>query len=504
MGGLASNNLDPRIDIGEVVPIENYVVDPGAEIVAEQKMTDWSFCPPSSNLKELLREAYQKEPPDPEDDDYLVFREDLWRLRDRIFVPYSLWARILKDFHDEPTAGHPGSLKTLDLISRTMFWPRIRRDVINYTKSCFSCQRSKHSNQRPPGLMNSLAVPERPWSTIGLDFVVKLPLSAGYDSILVVVDHFSKGLHLIPANETWTAEEFAASFFDQIFRLHGLPDKIVSDRGSLFVSKFWKEVQRLLRIKPAPSTAYHPRTDGQTERANQTVETYLRHFVSDRQDDWVDLLPIAEFVFNNSVSASTGFSPFFSQFAFHPRANTLSEGSTVPAADRLLNDLTTVQETLQDNLLRAKEVQRTYFDQRARDAPDYVAGDWVWLLRRNIATTRPSGKLDFKRLGPFCIDQVMGKDIYSLILPDDLSRIHPVFHTSLLLPFTDAQQFPNRIGPNAPRGPTKLNPTFWDERDVEALIGYRAPTKTQKSHEYLVRWRGGSVADDSWVKGGMF
>lgn len=158
------------------------------------------------------------------------------------------------------------------------------------------------------------------------------------------------------------AEQFAFVFFDRFIRYHGLPDKIVSDRGSVFISRFWKEVQRLLRVKPAPSTAWHPCTDGQTERTNQTVETYLRHFVSDRQDDWYHLLPIAELVFNNSTSASTGFSPFFSQFAFHPRVNMLTQGSEVPAADHLLQKLQDVQETLQDNLHQAKEVQRNHFD----------------------------------------------------------------------------------------------------------------------------------------------
>ena len=123
--------------------------------------------------------------------------------------------------------------------------------------------------------MHSLQVPDRPWSCIVINFVVKLPLSDVFHSILVIVDHFSKGINLIAALESWTAEEFAYSFFDHFIRHHDLPDKIVSDCGALFVSKFWKEVQRLLCVKAAPSTAWHPRTERQTERANQTFKTYL-------------------------------------------------------------------------------------------------------------------------------------------------------------------------------------------------------------------------------------
>jgi hypothetical protein len=319
---------------------------------------------------------------------------------------------------------------------------------------------------------------------------------------LVIVDHFTKGVHLVSAKESWSAEEFAFVFFDRFIRLHGLPDKIVSDRGSLFVSKFWKEVQRLLRVQAAPSTAWHPRTDGQTERTNQTVETFLRHFVSDLQDDWSTLLPLAELVFNSSVSASTGFSPFFSQYAFHPRTNMFNRGSQVPAAEEFLSKLTDVQDILVDNLRRAKEIQKKYFDTNTREVPAYKAGDWVWLLRRNISTTRPSSKLDFKRLGPFRVDLPMGKDVYKLILPKDLSCLHPVFHTSLLLPYVDPKSYPNRIGSKAPRGPASLKTHFWDESDVEAFLGYRSPAKA--AHEYLVRWHGGSAADDSWERGGWF
>jgi hypothetical protein len=225
--------------------------------------------------------------------------------------------------------------------------------------------------------MHPLQTPNRPWSCIGIDFVVKLPLLDGFDSILVIVNHFAKAIHPVPASESWTAEEFAYSFFDCFIRYHGLPDKIVSDRGSLFVSKFWREVQRLLRIKVAPSTAWHPRTDGQTEQANQTFKTCLCHFVCDRQDNWARLLPIAELIFNTSVSSSTGSSPFFSQFAFHPQTNMFSGGSLVPAAKKWIETLINVQETLIENIQAAKEFQKKHFDCHTCEVPVYEKGDWV-------------------------------------------------------------------------------------------------------------------------------
>jgi hypothetical protein len=211
---------------------------------------------------------------------------------------------------------------------------------------------------------------------------------------------------------------------------------------------------------------------------------------------------MAELVFNTSVSASTGFSPFFSQFAFHPRLNTLTSGSLVPAADELVEKLSNIQQDLCLYLKRAKEIQKEYFDRRARDSPSYSEGDWVWLLRRNIATKRPSTKLDFKRLGPFQIAKDLGNEAFHLSLPPDLRRIHPVFHSSLLLPYIDPKSFPGRQVPNAPLGHNTSYHRDFDEQDVESIIGYRrmGPTK----HEYLVTWRGGSPADNSWVKGGHF
>jgi hypothetical protein len=171
-------------------------------------------------------------------------------------------------------------------------------------------------------------------------------------------------------------------------------------------------------------------------------------------------------------------------------------GSKVSAADNLLDSLILVQDTLHDNLSKEKEFQQRYFNRRARSPPTYAAGDWVWLLQRNIPTSCPSRKLDFKCLCPFKLDLPMGNNVFPLILPQSMSCVHPVFHISLLLPFVDPDSFPNRIGSKAPRGPFTLEQRFQDETNIEAILGHQSPTK--KTHEYLVRWRGGLAADDSW------
>ena len=151
-----------------------------------------------------------------------------------------------------------------------------------------------------------------------MDFIIKLPLSHRYNSIWVVCDCLTCAAHFIPCKEAMTAVELAWLFLDRIFRYHGLPESIISDRGSLFVSHFWKELTTMLQVNHQSSTAYHPQTDGLTERTNQTLKTYLRAYCSYQQDDWVDYLPVAEFTFNNAENASTKQTPFFANFAYHP------------------------------------------------------------------------------------------------------------------------------------------------------------------------------------------
>lgn len=420
----------------------------------------------------------------------LTYQNDLWWWRDRLYVPLEARTMIMRQMHETPSAGHWGSMKTLDLLTRTFSWPNVRDDLLIFLKTCASCQRVKVDRRPPQGELVPLPVPERPWSTIGIDFIVKLLDCGGYDSIMVVVDHMGKGAHFIPAKESWNAEELAKAFVKNVFRHHGLPDVIVSDRGTTLVSRFWTAVLRLLNVSPAPSTAFHPQTDGQVERVNALVEDYLRHFVAHDQSDWADWLPIAEFAYNNSPSASTGFSPFFVYTGCHPRFNSLVATSGIPRADDFVAHMQRIHWSLRVNLEKAKEAQARFYNGNRRIPVTYAPGDLVWLSRRNLKTLRPSNKLDVRRIGPFPVKRMVGLNAAELILPASLKRLHPVFNVSLLsrfygeeLPLADHSGELSKEGENLAA--------------ISFILDYRRTV--QGVHEYLIRGGDSSGLDDIWT-----
>ncbi|MBW0489341.1 hypothetical protein O181_029056 [Austropuccinia psidii MF-1] len=249
--------------------------------------------------------------------------------------------------------GHQGLVRPLSSITLTFSWPGLQKELLFYTVTCDSCQRSKAVQQPPTGFLKGIPVSSQPWSIIGMDFIVKLPCSRGYDAILVIVDIFTKGAHFIPCMESMDAPALAYLFLDCFIWYHGFPQRITTDRGSLFVSTFWRNVCAKLGTKPTPSTAYHPQTDGQTKRMNQTLEEYLRHFFSYRQENWVDLLPLAKLCLNNTTATSTGFSPFFLWQGFHPWVNALLSTSLVPVADKFVRLLFDSQQQALGHLAKA-------------------------------------------------------------------------------------------------------------------------------------------------------
>ena len=355
-----------------------------------------------------------------------------------------------------------------------------------------TCARSKSNRHLPFGLLHSLPIPNRPWGSVALDFIVGLPPSYGFTAILVVTDRLLKGAHFIPCTEETSADDTARLYAKEIFKHHGAPDDIISDRGPQFVSKFWKEFWRLLGVKVNLSTSFHPQSDP-TERVNQVLEQYLRCFCNDRQDDWVDLLCFAEFSYNNTINASSKFSYFYAYTGNNPRFDFLPSSTTSnPAVADKIQQIKEVQEQLKKNLEQAQNNAKIFSDRRRIEAPKYLPGDLVWLRKTNIKTTRPCNKLDFKKLGPFPIHSQINDVVYRLNLPVSM-KIHNSFHVSLLEPYR-SNMIPNRSTPV----PTPVSVSTPDVYLVDDIIDSRRVGRGRGNLQYLIHWKGFQATDRTW------
>jgi hypothetical protein len=240
---------------------------------------------------------------------------------------------VIAAHHDTPVHEHPGIARTIQLVEQDSWWPGLRREVTDYVKGCAECQWHKVNNHPTKAALKPIwaKLEATPFETVAVDFITKLPVSQGYDSILTVTDHdCSKATIFIPCVEEISGEETAALYAKHVFARYGLPTKIISDRDLRFASKFTCELCKLLGIQQNISTAYHPQTDGQSERSNQWLEQYLRFWVNECQDDWAQYLPLAEFAHNNWPNKSTRESPFQVLMGYHPRADYSGTPSTIP------------------------------------------------------------------------------------------------------------------------------------------------------------------------------
>lgn len=403
--------------------------------------------------------------------------------------------RVIRDVHDSPTAGHPGVARTMERFSRTYYFPQARQFIHNYVNTCDECHRSKPVRKKAHGLLHPLEAPDAPFLSLSMDFIVKLPPApSGNDSIFVVVDRFSKFAYFIPCREEGLTSPVVARLFHRfVLANHGLPDEIVSDRGSVFTGEFWRTLNDLLGTQLNMSTAFHPQTDGQTERTNQTLEQYLRLYCNYQQDNWEDLLPLAQFVYNDSKHSATKTTPFRAVFGRDPALRLVPLGkskSSDASAQEFASRMRVMHQVMRGELQQTAARMKASFDKKIAEAPIFELGDRVWLSARNVVTRRRCKKLDHKFLGPFAVQERVGDCAYRLKLPAEV-KLHPVFHVSLLHRYSE-NTIPDRIPPPPPI-------TIVDgeeEHEVEQIL----ESQTRNGNlRYRVRWRGLPPSEDEWV-----
>jgi transposase InsO family protein len=404
-----------------------------------------------------------------------------------IYVPRDLRDEIIKLHHDTPLYGHMGTEKTMEHVSRNYYFPNMRKRVERYVHNCTTCQQDKPARHLPYGNLQSPQTPTKPWEWITIDFIVKLPISEGFDTITVITDRLTKYIHLIPTNETMNSPELARLLFTHIITNHGIPKYITSDRDKLFTSKFWRSLTDLMGIDHRLSTAYHPQTNGQTERTNQTIEQYLRHYVNYDQDNWAQFLPMAQFAYNNAMHATTKETPFFTNYGYNPTllGEPLNKQQLANQAGNTIGAIRQLHAQLSKDIDFVNLRTARYYNENHQEGPDLKKGEKVFLLQKNIKTKRPSRKLDHPKLGPFLIEEKLGPVNYRLQLPDTMRRIHPVFHISLL--------------ESAPRDATLAqNIELADETEEYEVEQVLDMQMVNNQPFYLIKWKGYDTSENTW------
>ena len=467
---------------------------------------------PLTDIMQRIKEGYKADP---------TFRrsrttkdmtqiDGYWFKGRRLVVPHdqALRMELIEHAHNPPYSGHTGRKRTQEHLARDFYWVGMTSTVDRYVKTCDKCQRNKAGSQKPGGLLQPTEIPDKFWECITMDLITQLPMTkSGHDAIAVFVDKLSKMTHIEPCTTAIDAPEFADLMLTTVFRHHGLPKSIISDRDARFTGHFLTSLAERLGFRQRLSTAFHPQTDGQTERMNRVVEDMVRHYVGPYHDDWDTKLALVEFAINNSWQASIDNTPFHAIYGEHPHTPLSLKIRTevptrAPASQQWLQEYADRTARAKACIAAAQDRQKAYAD-RSRRAVKYSLGEHVWLSTKHVHF-KQGGPIKFmpKYIGPFKITEEIGPrdpetgavtlvTACRLDLPANY-RLHPVFHVSLLKPH-QSDGSPMQ-GPAPVELDTDGTPIFV----AEALIAERMGRSSEK--QYLVRWQGYSPAHDTWEK----
>ncbi|KAD6454277.1 hypothetical protein E3N88_08983 [Mikania micrantha] len=366
------------------------------------------------------------------EDDVLYFQERMW-------VPElnNIRELIFHEAHKSKYSVHPGADKMYKDLKEYYWWPGMKKDIALYVGKCLTCSKVKAEHQKPSGMLQQPEIPQWKWEQISMDFITKLPrTSSGYDSIWVIVDRLTKSAHFLPIREDFKMEKLAKLYITEIITRHGVPMSIISDRDSRFTSRFWQSMQKALGTRLDLSTAYHPQTDGQTERTIQTLEDMLRCCVVDFGGSWDNHLPLIEFSYNNSYHTSIKCAPFEALYGRKCRSPVCwaEIGESQITGPEIIQETTDKIAQIKDRIKAARDRQKSYADNR-RKPLEFAIGDKVMLKVspwKGVVRFGKKGKLAPRYVGPFEILDRIGPVAYKLQLPQELSGVHDTFHVSNL------------------------------------------------------------------------
>ena len=361
----------------------------------------------------------------------------------RLIVPddKSLKWELCRHHHDAVCAAHPGRDKMYQQMKRYYYWPNMFSDIADYVRQCRVCQVVKDQNKRHQGLLKPLPVPRGPWEDISMDFIVELPSTARKSTVaLVFVDRFTKMMHVAPTSTPCDAEKTAQLFIHHVFRYHGMPKRIVSDRDSRFLSAFWQELMSRLGCQTLMSTAYHPQTDGQTERSNRILEEMIRCYCDEFTNTWDDQLDVLEFAYNNSYQSSIKSTPFYVNQGKHPALPTtlalgLENDTKVTTASELIQNMASARYAAKHYMEVAQARQATYANTKRKALPLKI-GDEVLLATNRLKMNGESfKKLQPRWIGPFVVTKVINSNAVRINSDQMGHKFHPVINVERLKPY---------------------------------------------------------------------
>jgi len=325
-----------------------------------------------------------------------------------------------------------------------------------------------------------------------VDFITKLPVVAGKDAILVVCDQLSKMTHFVATTKETSVEGLARLFRDNVWKLHGLPESMVSDKGPQFAAELTKELNKMLGIQTKLSTVFHPQMDGQMERMNQELKQYLRFFVEHRQKDWPEWLALAEFAVNNKAHTATKILPFMANYGREMRMEgDIRRKGKVESVTEFVQRMKKVHEEAEAVLRKTQEEMKRYADRGRKEMEAWKKGDRVLLSTKDLVfKERPSKKLMERYVGPYTIEEVISSNAVKLKLPSSM-RIHPVVNVSQIVHYKEQVK-----GQKKEEGkPIEVEGV--EEWKVEKILNKK---KIRGVMKYLIQWKGFTVEGDTWER----